>query len=290
MAELPMDSRPSCSKAARKSRRSSKSSRIEKHRKALPPQLKQAVWEKYIGQTIHDYCFVCERAEISFGTNVEYGHVIAVANGGSDSIENLRPICSSCNKSMGTQNMMTYKASLAQSGLGSTFLEEASSNGITIGMLLISAFESLDEIISQRRVQRNPGLEPQVQRSLIRLKGSSEIILTEQERDQMFYLQFLTDSQINVLAYALGISARNTAARLAIVMKKYKLPRNVHISTCTGPNYDDIREVIAKMDPYLLLQVFGFDKPIDASTNARPSLADLRIHAFRQIRMNLRLR
>lgn len=282
MAELPMDSRPSCSKAARKSRR-------PPHRKALPPQLKQAVWEKYIGQTIHDYCFVCERAEISFGTNVEYGHVIAVANGGGDSIENLRPICSSCNKSMGTQNMMTYKASLAQSGLGSTFLEEASSNGITIGMLLISAFESLDEIISQRRIQRNPGLEPQVQRSLGCI-GSSEIILTEQERDQMFYLQFLTDSQINVLAYALGISARNTAARLAIVMKKYKLPRNVHISTCTGPNYDDIREVIAKMDPYLLLQVFGFDKPIDASTNARPSLADLRIHAFRQIRMNLRLK
>lgn len=264
MTELPVDSRPSCSKSARKPR---KSKSRPSHRKTLPPQLKQAIWEKYIGPTIHGYCFVCERAEISFGTNVEYGHVLAVANGGNDSVENLRPVCSSCNKSMGTRNMMEYKASLAQSGLGSTFLEEASSNGITIGAILITA------------------LEPAVQRSPIGLEGSSEIILTTQERDQLDYLQFLTDSQINVLAYALGISARNTAARLAIAMKRYKLPRNVRTSACVGPNYNDIREVIVQMDAHLLAQIFGFDKPIGTIS---PSLADLRIYAFRQIGMTSR--
>jgi 5-methylcytosine-specific restriction endonuclease McrA len=38
----------------------------------------------------------------------EVGHILAVSNGGNDEISNLRPICSVCNKSMGSKNMREY--------------------------------------------------------------------------------------------------------------------------------------------------------------------------------------
>ena len=38
----------------------------------------------------------------------EVGHVISVHDNGDLTIENLRPICSLCNKSMGVQNMVEF--------------------------------------------------------------------------------------------------------------------------------------------------------------------------------------
>lgn len=40
--------------------------------------------------------------------NYEAGHIEAAANGGQNTIENLKPICSTCNKSMATRNMVEY--------------------------------------------------------------------------------------------------------------------------------------------------------------------------------------
>jgi len=37
------------------------------------------------------------------------GHIVSHANGGSMHIDNLRPICASCNLSMGTQNMNEFR-------------------------------------------------------------------------------------------------------------------------------------------------------------------------------------
>ena len=36
------------------------------------------------------------------------GHIIAESKGGELSVNNLKPICQSCNSSMGTQNMDEY--------------------------------------------------------------------------------------------------------------------------------------------------------------------------------------
>ena len=41
--------------------------------------------------------------------NFECGHIVSVKEGGETNIENLLPICSSCNKSMGTENLMVFK-------------------------------------------------------------------------------------------------------------------------------------------------------------------------------------
>ena len=44
-------------------------------------------------------CYACEYNEIR-SAHFECAHVIAVANDGPDTIENLRPVCGECNKSM----------------------------------------------------------------------------------------------------------------------------------------------------------------------------------------------
>lgn len=73
---------------------------------------KDAVWDKYIGDSIAKaLCFCCEKTEIRM-TSFVCGHVIAVCKGGELHIDNLRPICSECNLSMGTQNLFEFKVKL----------------------------------------------------------------------------------------------------------------------------------------------------------------------------------
>jgi len=73
----------------------------------IPPILKNKVWVKYIGDKIETNCLCCNKTIISI-TSFHCGHIKAEANGGKLTIENLRPICGSCNSSMGTQNMKDY--------------------------------------------------------------------------------------------------------------------------------------------------------------------------------------
>ncbi len=40
--------------------------------------------------------------------NFSCGHILAEANGGALHVSNLRPICVSCNSSMGTKNMNEF--------------------------------------------------------------------------------------------------------------------------------------------------------------------------------------
>lgn len=72
-------------------------------KKRIPVALKEAVWRKYFDNTIDGACCVCQKV-ISI-TNHDCGHIIAEAHGGATDINNLRPVCSKCNKSMGTENM-----------------------------------------------------------------------------------------------------------------------------------------------------------------------------------------
>jgi hypothetical protein len=66
------------------------------------------VWKKYIGfQTAETLCLCCQSNSINC-FDFQCGHVVARALGGDDSVENLRPICSICNGSMRTMNMMEF--------------------------------------------------------------------------------------------------------------------------------------------------------------------------------------
>ena len=52
-------------------------------------------------------CQCCKTTPIH-STNFDCGHIISEKNGGKVHLENLRPICRTCNSSMGTQNMDDY--------------------------------------------------------------------------------------------------------------------------------------------------------------------------------------
>ena len=77
-------------------------------RKKLTPKERMAVWYTYIGERIHEHkCLCCKKATIS-QSKFEAGHVRSHVNGGDISIDNLRPICSDCNKAMKSMNMDKY--------------------------------------------------------------------------------------------------------------------------------------------------------------------------------------
>lgn len=72
-------------------------------KKAIPKALREAVWLQYCGENFKKKCGVkwCETQITCF--NFETGHNLPESKGGSLDIDNLRPICSKCNKSMGSQ-------------------------------------------------------------------------------------------------------------------------------------------------------------------------------------------
>lgn len=78
-------------------------------KKSIPKVVKDLSWNKWIGEDVaRTKCMCCGVNEIKM-SSFHCGHVIAEANGGKMSIDNLKPICSACNLSMGTENMDDFK-------------------------------------------------------------------------------------------------------------------------------------------------------------------------------------
>jgi hypothetical protein len=79
--------------------------------------LRKQVWEHYLGDVLtitFPWCRVDQIKAFSF----ESGHVEAAARGGRATLSNLRPICSSCNRSMGANRMdlRKYKPDMNRPG------------------------------------------------------------------------------------------------------------------------------------------------------------------------------
>ena len=79
-----------------------------KHSKdKIPPSLKKLVWTKYFND------FTTHKCTISWCNNIldntikngwHAGHIISEYNGGKTILENLKPICKTCNSEMSTKN------------------------------------------------------------------------------------------------------------------------------------------------------------------------------------------
>lgn len=85
-------------------------------RKALPKSVRVAVWTTHCGDVYNHKCFIHYCPRIMTAHDYESGHIVSHANGGSDRLSNLLPICSTCNKSMGTMSIPDYNNILAVSG------------------------------------------------------------------------------------------------------------------------------------------------------------------------------
>jgi 5-methylcytosine-specific restriction endonuclease McrA len=72
----------------------------------IPKVVKNKVWVVYAGKNFKCKCYCCQK-DINI-QNWECGHVESEYNNGSNTCDNLRPICSTCNKSMKNENMIEF--------------------------------------------------------------------------------------------------------------------------------------------------------------------------------------
>ncbi len=69
----------------------------------IPKALREQLWKKVCGRIFDYKCSVKWCKNVIDPFNFEAGHIIPESKGGATSLENLLPICSSCNKSMGNR-------------------------------------------------------------------------------------------------------------------------------------------------------------------------------------------
>jgi hypothetical protein len=77
-------------------------------RKSIPKPTREAIWRKSYGSSLDGICTMCKQNLISV-FRFHCAHVLAVVKGGTNDIDNLAPICDSCNLSMGDEHMHIFK-------------------------------------------------------------------------------------------------------------------------------------------------------------------------------------
>ena len=66
----------------------------------IPAALRQQVWLVYVGKRFENKCTVKWCTNLVNPFTFEVGHNVPESKGGTLDINNLRPLCSSCNRSM----------------------------------------------------------------------------------------------------------------------------------------------------------------------------------------------
>jgi 5-methylcytosine-specific restriction endonuclease McrA len=74
----------------------------------IPKCVKDRVWEKHFPGQYYGACYLCGHQNID-ALHFEAGHDLAERNGGQITLDNLFPICSSCNRSQGTRSFTEIK-------------------------------------------------------------------------------------------------------------------------------------------------------------------------------------
>lgn len=84
------------------------SSETKKKKTTIPKSLQTQVFETYASRTHQEApCWCCETNRIRI-TSFQCGHVVPESKGGPTTLENLRPICTGCNQSMGSTHMIEW--------------------------------------------------------------------------------------------------------------------------------------------------------------------------------------
>jgi hypothetical protein len=108
MAEMQIDNRRTKAVLHQLMKKLSIAQRPKRRRKTVPKALKDKLWDTTFGPEVGQAnCYVCNA--IINSKRFEAGHVKAVANGGKTVLKNLRCICGTCNKSMGTDDLEVFR-------------------------------------------------------------------------------------------------------------------------------------------------------------------------------------
>jgi hypothetical protein len=76
-------------------------------RKSFPKIIRLQIWTKYFKENSMQAKCMCCNGDINYNT-FECGHIISVKNNGTSTLENLIPICMTCNRSCGSENMVDF--------------------------------------------------------------------------------------------------------------------------------------------------------------------------------------
>jgi len=76
-------------------------------RQNIPQRIRKKVWDIENGESCDGRCYICQ--DTIHILNFHCGHDVAVSKGGETTVDNMKPICSSCNLSMGTKTMKEMK-------------------------------------------------------------------------------------------------------------------------------------------------------------------------------------
>ena len=80
---------------------------MKKPKEKIPVSVKNTLWSLHFPNVLEGKCKCCQTETIT-RNNFDCGHIISEKNGGEIKLENLKPICRSCNSSMGVMNMNEY--------------------------------------------------------------------------------------------------------------------------------------------------------------------------------------
>lgn len=72
-------------------------------KKTIPKSLRNRVWENTFGENFSGNCYICKKRITVHDWHC--GHKVSEARGGQTILENLVPLCSTCNLSCGTKNV-----------------------------------------------------------------------------------------------------------------------------------------------------------------------------------------
>lgn len=114
----------------------------------IPYEIRQTVWSKTNSPTANlGACYTCGH-EMWF-KDMECGHVVAHALGGTTDVGNLMAVCRTCNRDMGIQNMESYRRRICEMR-GDAYIPPPSASNVIHGQEAHDAqedeaYQSLDE-------------------------------------------------------------------------------------------------------------------------------------------------
>lgn len=84
-----------------------KEKKVKKTKEKIPASVKNTLWSLYFPNTLQGNCQCC-KTEVISKNNFDCGHIISEKEGGEVKLDNLKPVCRSCNSSMSTMNMNDF--------------------------------------------------------------------------------------------------------------------------------------------------------------------------------------
>jgi 5-methylcytosine-specific restriction endonuclease McrA len=87
----------------------------------ISQSLRQSTWLHNCGTVFETKCTCCYQAKMTV-FNFHCAHIVSVAKGGDTNLNNLKPTCSTCNLSMGTDDFYTFQKRMGYKNLMWSFL------------------------------------------------------------------------------------------------------------------------------------------------------------------------